>query len=160
MIVVSNNTPLNYLIQIGLADVLHGLYGIVFIPEAVLTEMQQQKTPPTVKTWMANRPVWLTVKRVQAPIPLPYPLHAGEYETILLAKEENADLVIIDERDGRRAAEQEGLSVIGTLRVLYEAALRGLCDLDDAYTQLQKTNFHAPPRLYQHFLDLYKKGKN
>jgi predicted nucleic acid-binding protein len=89
---------------------------------------------------------------------LPYRLHAGEHETILLAKEENADLVIIDERDGRRAAEQEGLRVVGTLRVLYEAARQGLCDLDDAYARLQQTNFHASPRLYQHFLDLKAKS--
>ena len=44
MVVISNTTPLNYLILIGLVDVLPVLYGEVSIPEAVFAELQRDKT--------------------------------------------------------------------------------------------------------------------
>ena len=44
---------------------------------------------------------------------------------IALAEELKADRLLIDERDGRDVAKQRGLSVVGTLNVLNEAADEG-----------------------------------
>ena len=52
-------------------------------------------------------------------------LHRGEAEAIALAIEMNADVVLIDERDGRIAARQAGLTLTGVLGVLLRAKTTG-----------------------------------
>src|SRR5207245_1072136 len=49
-----------------------------------------------------------------------------------LVQELAADALIIDEPAGREAAKRQGVRVIGTLRVLYDAAAAGLCGLAQA----------------------------
>ena len=51
-------------------------------------------------------------------------LDPGEAESIALALELNADLVLLDEYEGRRAAQRLGLRVVGVLGVLLEAKHR------------------------------------
>ena len=82
-------------------------------------------------------------------------LDAGEREAICLAQALEADALIIDEPVGREVAKRQGLRVIGTMRVLYDAAAAGLCDLAQAYERLQHTIFRAHPDLYRIFLDMY-----
>ena len=57
---------------------------------------------------------------------LPTDLGAGERETIALALETKADLVILDDQQGRSMARGKGLSTTGTIGVLIEARERGL----------------------------------
>ena len=155
MVVISNTTPLNYLILIGLVDVLPVLYGEVAIPEAVFAELQRDKTPRPVREWIANRPEWLLVKQVQTEDPSLERLHAGEREAILLTKQINADALIIDESDGRRVAQRLGIRVIGTMRVLADAAEAGLCDLEDVLDRLQRTSFRLSSRLKKAVLEAH-----
>lgn len=49
MIVVSDTSPLNYLVLIGADDVLPALFGQVLAPPAVLDEMQHAKAPAQVQ---------------------------------------------------------------------------------------------------------------
>lgn len=49
-----------------------------------------------------------------------------EQQTIALALKHNADMVIMDERIGRRVAEYFGLHVTGTLGILAKAKALGL----------------------------------
>jgi hypothetical protein len=62
MIVVADTTPLNHLILIDHASALKALYGRVIIPQAILSELQHEATPPRVEQWISNRPDWLEVK--------------------------------------------------------------------------------------------------
>ena len=52
-------------------------------------------------------------------------LDLGEAEVIALAQEQDADLVIMDERFARRHARRLGLRLTGTLGVLLRAKERG-----------------------------------
>src|SRR6266511_504851 len=52
MAVVSNTTPLNYLVQIGHPDLLFQLFGQVLIPRAVVDELTVEATPDVVS------PLW------------------------------------------------------------------------------------------------------
>lgn len=45
----------------------------------------------------------------------------GEREALPLAVERDADLVVLNDQEGRRVAKQRGLSVTGTIGVLVEA---------------------------------------
>ena len=56
MIVVSDTTPLNYLILIGQAHLLHELYDRVALPQAVYQELQRKNTPEEVRAWAVNHP--------------------------------------------------------------------------------------------------------
>jgi predicted nucleic acid-binding protein len=70
---------------------------------------------------------------------------AGERHAIQLAKDENADLLLMDERAGVRAARERGLIVTGTLGVWLQGAKRGLVDFDGALRDLQTTDFRCTP---------------
>ena len=153
MIVVADASPLCYLILIEEVRVLPALYGRVIVPPAVVTELNHERTPNVVREWFRARPEWL---RVQAPQQRPPSLRdvlgAGEREAIALASELSADVLLMDDRDGRREAEKRSLAVLGTLRVLADAAEHGFVDLVVALDRLRRTNFRADDQLIQRLL--------
>ena len=57
MIVVSDTTPLNYLILVDSVHVLPALFGRVYAPSAVITELSHRKTPEAVRNWAASPPM-------------------------------------------------------------------------------------------------------
>jgi predicted nucleic acid-binding protein len=79
-------------------------------------------------------------------------LDAGERAAITLAEELAADQLIVDDSFARRVAESRGVSVIGTIGVLQEAAELGLLDLRIAFERLQQTTFHVSPVLLARLL--------
>jgi predicted nucleic acid-binding protein len=52
MIIISDTTPLHYLILLEKAELLQKLFGIIIIPEAVFREMQHEGTPEVVRKWI------------------------------------------------------------------------------------------------------------
>ena len=62
MIVVSDMTPLHYLILIGCDHILHRLYERVFTAPAVINEMNDPSTPEAVRQWATAPPEWLHVQ--------------------------------------------------------------------------------------------------
>lgn len=63
----------------------------------------------------------------------------------MLATELHADQMIVDDREGRKQAEERRIPVIGTLGVLKEAATLGLLDLRVSVERLQATSFYVAP---------------
>lgn len=150
MTVVSNTTPLNYLVLIGRAEILKALYEQVVIPQAVFTELTSIKAPDKVRAWVATNPGWLTIE--QAPNVIDSELDAiqiGERQAILLAELIRADFIVLDDRKARRIAAARGLNVIGTLGILTTAAEKGLITLSDALDDLRQTSFRASDRLLE-----------
>ena len=132
MTVVSNTSPLNYLVLIELQQLLPALFNRILIPEAVLRELRSPAAPAQVGEWLDTTPDWLE-SRVAADIPSELrQLGPGEREAIVLAESVDDGLVLLDERKARGMARQRGLAVTGTLGVLDLAAARGLVDLVDA----------------------------
>ncbi|HEX8844516.1 MAG TPA: DUF3368 domain-containing protein [Pyrinomonadaceae bacterium] len=154
MIVISDTSPINYLVLIEQADVLHLLYGRIIIPQAVFDELQRERTPAAIKDWLAYPPAWLEVRQASVPFAAALEkLGDGEREAILLAEEMQADAIIMDERDGVREALQRNLRVIGTLGVLDEAAARGLLELPEVLARLQQTSFRINAELIDSLLE-------
>jgi predicted nucleic acid-binding protein len=147
MIVVSDTSPINYLVLIELQDLLPKLLDRVLIPEAVHRELQSTEAPDPIKRFLAEAPDWLQVRASPEIAPALRHLDSGEREVIALALSIGADSVLLDERKGRHAAREQGLRVSGTLGVLRRAADQGLVRLADALDRLEKTNFRASPRL-------------
>lgn len=122
--VVSNTTPLINLVDVGRLDLLPGLYGSVWIPDAVRDEYVAGKR--TADPELAPLP-WLKIVPALPRDPtLPVQLGAGEAATLALAAAHSARAVLLDEVLARRVARQRGLPVIGTLAVLLAAKQAGL----------------------------------
>lgn len=156
MIVVSNTTPINYLVLIGEVDLLAQLFGRLLIPAAVLQELRSPLSPRTVRELGESRPPWIEVRSPTAGSePELLNLQPGEREAIQLASQVGARLLLMDERAGRRFAAARGLRVAGTLAVLADGARRGLIDFGPALERLRQTSFHASEPLLQFLSERY-----
>ena len=154
MIIVSNTSPLNYLILIGQINLLPALFQQITIPQAVYGELSDAAAPAPVQDWMATPPDWLTVQPVRQPADaIVNLLDPGEREAILLAQQLNADLILLDDMKARRTATERGLAITGILGILDQAATLKLIDLPTAVQSLQNTSFWASDSLFQKLLD-------
>lgn len=143
MIVVSDTSPITTLLQIGRADLLERLYQDVLIPEAVREELSHAHLSlPAFFKYRAAKDRQ-EVERLLADI------DPGEAEAIVLAKEIHADLLLIDETEGRRVAAREGVRFIGLLGVLLHAKQEGyISSLRNVIRELEtKTTFHLSEEL-------------
>ena len=153
-IVVSNTTPLIALAWLQRLDLLPALFSAVQIPEAVRNEIKSK--PQAIGVAELEASDWLIVTPVTNPLAVELlldQLDLGESQAIVLAHELHADLLLMDERRGRRRALQSGLTIVGTLGILIEAheqnlvgPLRPMLDL------LRKLPFHMSESLYSEVL--------
>jgi len=124
MIIVANTTPIISLASIGRLDILEKLFGKVMIPEAVYQEIKAKPGYGYEQIDCA----FIEVRAIQGLLYKDFlltQLDSGEAETIILAKEVNADFVIIDENLGYRIANNAGLTAIRTLSLLLKAKEKG-----------------------------------
>lgn len=97
-------------------------------------------------------PCWLPTRNGARPTGSLEKLHSGECAAILLAEAVHADLVLLDERAGRKVAMERGQTVAGLVGVLDLAAARGLMDFHATLRDLLATRFRLSPELVKHFL--------
>lgn len=153
MLVVSDTSPITNLIQVGHLDILEQLFGQIIIPEKVyqeLTVYENHKQEIDARRWMITM---TAVNREEVKI-LEAQLDSGEAEAIVLAKQLNA-LLIVDEKKGRKAAEEYGLKIIGLLGVLIQGKRRGY--LEELKTLLDKlieeADFRISKQLYTRIVE-------
>jgi predicted nucleic acid-binding protein len=149
-LVIADTGPINYLILIGHIDLLPLLFRIVVLPSAVQEELSSFKAPASVRHWAANLPAWLEVRGApldQTDDALLKGIDAGEKAAIQLAASLQADLLLMDDREGVSAARRKGLRVTGTLGILDLAGQRNLADFAQAVERLRQTNFRIPAAL-------------
>lgn len=146
MIIVSDTTPVHYLILIQREFILPELFGEILIPEAVAREMLHENTPDLVRGWIHDPPDWVTIRAA-----LPKFEHEiaglgqGETAAIALAIEERADAILMDDRKAIREARKNNLTVLTTFAVLELAAVKNLIDLPMVLNELAQTSFRLPP---------------
>lgn len=126
MIVVSNTSPLTNLAAIGRIGLMPLLFEQIHIPDAVWQELHSGNV-----AWPGRKEVdaakWIIRNSVPAsPLisELMTDLGPGEAEAIALALDLKADLVLLDEKEGRRKARHVGLKVMGVGGVLLAAKTR------------------------------------
>jgi len=152
MIVVSDTTPINYLVLIGEIDILPMLFGKVILPESVWKELNDMDSPDAVLDWVEDLPGWIDIQAAKS-IDTTINLDRGEQEAISLAKEINADLLLVDDRKARNVAIELGFNIAGTINILESAHKRNLVDLGSAFKALEQTNFRISSKLIQEILD-------
>jgi len=154
MIIVSDTSPINYLILIGHINLLAELFEQIVIPQAVYSELSDPEAPDIVRNWIATLPNWLKVQIVsKSKDAIADLLDPGESEAILLTQELNADLLLLDDMKARRIAIERGLVITGILGIIDRAATMNLIDLSAAVQSLQNTSFWASDSLLQRLLD-------
>ena len=150
--VVSNATPIISLASVDKLSLLKDLFGKVYVPRAVVNEILTGKYPGH-KELDSD---FFEIVEVNNKINLSFLLNdldLGEAESIVVAKEIEADLLLIDERLGYKIAQLQGLPVIGTLTVLLMGKKKGLIKavkpvLDE---MIEKGRWYSQ-KVYNHFL--------
>jgi predicted nucleic acid-binding protein len=126
--IVSNASPLINLARIDELDLLRELYGELLIPEAVWQEVVVKGAgqPGTTEVEAASWIKRMEVTNEALAHALSQELDLGEAESIALALEVGAQVLLMDERLGRETARHLGLRCIGLVGVLIQAKRRGL----------------------------------
>ncbi len=158
MIVVSDTSPLTNLAAIGQFGLLRQLYAELHIPEGVWEELNAEG-----KRWPGRDEVeaadWVRRHAVQNQslvTALRRDLGQGEAEGIALALELGADLILLDEQEGRHTAQRMGLRVVGVVGVLLDAKAHGVVDAVRPHLEAlrQQAGFYLSESLYQSALAL------
>jgi predicted nucleic acid-binding protein len=149
VIVISDNSPLSALAEIGMLDLLEAVFGEVVIPASVAREACHPGAPRELRDWMSNLPPWVSIVADPSHIlPEAQVLGAGEAAAITLASGNRQEsLVILADLLARETCASLALTVIGTAGVLLEAANAGLIEFHDAMARLQETSFRLSPRI-------------
>ena len=148
MKVVSNTSPLTNLAAIGQFGLLRQLYGRLAIAEGVWGELNafghawSGRDETAAASWIErfdvrNTPLVKTLRR---------DLDRGEAETIVLALEVQADLVLMDEREGRHAAQRFGTEDGGGRRRLVRRQAAGAPKRGSAYIRCAPCRWVLPGR--------------
>lgn len=145
--VVCDASPLQYLHQLGLLDLLRAQYGAVTVPLAVVSELRAGAARGIDLPALESLD-WVICRRVAGGplLPLVTDLGAGEREVLALAVESPGSLVVLDDAVARRYARLLGLRLTGTLGVLLKAKDTGrLPALAPVLDKLQALRFWIDP---------------
>lgn len=154
--VISNTSPVQYLHQAGVLHLLPALFGQVYVPEAVVVELEDGRRLGVSLATLEELP-WLQVRSVRDRTLLPLVTHLGdgEKEVLALGLESPDALLLLDDWDARRHARAMGLDVTGSLGVLLLAKERGLLEaVRPILDRLQALRFRLDARTRQMLLGL------
>lgn len=154
-IIVINSTPIIALSSIDEIILLKQLYNEVFIPEAVKNEIFA-KPDSKAKNDIEKSLDWLIVKSIsntEARRFFKVQLHEGEVEVMILGKEMNADVLVIDDYIAREYAKHLDFKVTGTIGVLLKAKENKLIkEIKPLLNKLIKNGIYIGDKLYKEIL--------
>ena len=120
--IISNTSPLQYLHQLGVLDVLPKLVTTATVPPAVQDELTAGRKLG-LNLPDLNSLDWITVRRPSssAALPMVTDLGAGEREVLALALETPDSVCVLDDALARQIASALQLRITGTLGILIDA---------------------------------------
>ena len=141
--IVCNSTPLIYLAKLNKLDLLRKLFLEVTIPKAVYEEVVvigNEKNYIDAKiVEKAVNEGWLSIRETGTlDLLKDIGIHKGELESISLAKNIKAD-ILLDQTHARYAAEMAGLKPHGTLYVLLLSLSKKLITYDEYLELLEQS---------------------
>ena len=118
MIVVSDSSPLIALSIVERLDLVELIYDRIEVPSAVYQEVTHLDKPfaSELEKFLSGRVVEVTDSFAVSM--LLGDIGQGEAEAIVLAFEEKAKGLLVDDRKARRVARMKGLPIVGTLGLL------------------------------------------
>ncbi|MBO4699926.1 DUF3368 domain-containing protein [bacterium] len=161
MIVISDTTPIVSLIKISRIDLLEKLFGEVCIPEAVFRELTTNTIFESEAEVVQNSPFLKTIpvknRKSLEILQAASGLDDGESEAIILADELKSDILVIDERKGRKVAQKLGITITGTIGILIQAHDEKIISTEDIkiyLEQLRNSNIRLSESLIQEALSM------
>ena len=156
--VICNTSPIQYLHQVNFLHIMRELYGLITIPEGVLTELDAGRMAgialPDVKSVS-----WVSVQYVREPtlLQMVSDLGIGEKQVLALALEKPGSIAILDDLMARRYASFLGIRFTGTLSILLKAKEKGLVQtVAPVLDQLEALQFRLDPKTREAVLKLAK----
>jgi predicted nucleic acid-binding protein len=146
--VVCNSSPLIHLAKIKM---LKNFFGEILIPEAVYRECVREGGEREDAKEIENAG-WVRVMKIkdkELKKALNVALDEGESESIVLALEQSADLILLDDYEAREFARTYGLSITGTVGILMKAKKEGkIASLEEELEKLRESGFWLSNKLY------------
>lgn len=145
-IIIADASCLIVLQNIQELTLLQKLFGEVFISEEVKNEFG------------LDLPAWIKIEEIQNKVrqdALNLILDEGEASAIALSLEIKNSLLIIDEKKGRRIAQELKIKIIGTLGIILQAKEKGLIvSIEDLVMKLEKAEFRISHSLKAKILEV------
>ena len=164
MIVVSDSGPLISLMKAEQLELLHSLYGEVFIPEAVFSELTTNERyideAEEIKASSFIQIVSVGERKAVDVLRRATGLDLGESEAIVYADDNKADILLMEEDAGRRVAKSMGIRVRGSIGILllgFDKKILSAQEVDDATNRMKKANRRISENLYQYAHDYVRK---
>jgi hypothetical protein len=162
-IVIADAGPLIGLARVNQLNLLEKLYHQITIAPRVLEELKLSSEKPGATIISAATDAgWLRVsqlKKKENHSILNLLVDAGEAESIQLAIEQNANILIIDDRKGRKIAKSRKVRIIGTGGILIAAKRKGLLDkVAPIINELAAVGYRLSPDLCRRILELADEG--
>ena len=163
MIIISDTTPLISLMKISQLKLLKEMFGEILIPEAVFDELTTNDSFKTeaeqIKSCQFIKKVKVKEEKAVNILRRTSGLDLGESEAIVLADDNKADILLIDEAKGRQIAELMGLKIMGTVGILisaYESNLLSKSEVENSLIILKNSNRRISEKLFQYALNKLK----
>jgi predicted nucleic acid-binding protein len=141
--VIADTSPIQYLYQTNLLDLLPNFYGQIIVPYSVTQELAVGKISgislPDVTSLS-----WISIHQAKSVsiLPLVTDLGKGEKEVLALATEITDSLALLDDGLARRYARLLGIKFTGTLGILLKAKQNGyLSRIEPILNQLELLRF-------------------
>lgn len=153
--IVSNSSPIIHLAKVGHLDLLQDFFGELLISEAVyeecITEGRNRSEVSIIKQASWLRVVPVTNQNLVSL--LKTEIDRGEAESIALALETQASLILLDDSDAREKARLYHLKITGILGLLIRAKRSGkLISLSTTLDALRDTGFWLNAKLVDRLL--------
>ncbi|WP_284010492.1 DUF3368 domain-containing protein [Haloarcula pelagica] len=153
-VVVSDTSPLLNLALIDRLDLLTSQFSSLTIPTQVWDELTNGDAGLDALRDLHDTE-FLTVVDVERSdlfTEIFRDLDLGETAAICYAIEQDADLLLLDEKDGRQVARRHDLSVTGVIGILLRAANEDDLDLQQELDALREAGFWISDELYSKIL--------
>ena len=153
-LVVSDTSPLLNLALIDRLDLLEVQFHGVTVPRQVWSELTEGSDGLEPLQGLRDDGVLriVEVERSDLFVEIVHELDLGETAAICYAVEHDADLVLLDERDGRRVARRHDLDMTGVIGILLRGSKTGEIDLESELDALREAGFWISDDLYARVL--------
>ncbi len=155
MIIICDSSPLIALSVIDQLDLLDKLFGEVYVPMSVFSEVAFATKPEAnrIELWAKGKVVSATNEPLKQSFSMM--LDEGESEAMALYFEKNADYLLLDEKKGRKIATYNHINVVGSLGILLLSKRKGLISLVAPLLNiLQQSYIRISDELYHKTLQL------
>ena len=153
--VICNTSPLQYLFQVDLLEVLPERFDQVLVPEPVVAELDEGRRR-NVALPMPEDLEWVTIRSTHYRLPSPAGgLGKGERAVLACGVHMPQTVLLLDDMRARRYATRHGMKITGTLGMVLVAKKRAIIpSVRAVLDRLEHCGFRLSDRTRQATLEL------